>query len=871
MDTSVQGLGHLVSEPEIGLQQDLDNNQDDDFDFEIGGDDAFELTGGAGIENTDYVQHGDGAETHDTPDQSYVHQLHEQDAQASFTDQYDSMSVEHDQQATDVAPFGLDNLTETGEETQDAQADAQTNRDVTAQEELNIDDGAPDNIYYDQTVGDTEFLDETVRPEPRQDHDLMFATTSVSYTQEGDGPLDSGYEARENDVEHALIDDSGSGQSHFAEEETSERLQSAEIAAEHENSNHGGDAQIAADVEEVEAGGGGGPGAELFVDDAPADANATSLDQSNWDPHEGEDEDDDGDQIPAGPTVTVSYLGQEYSMFAQSPDDDPETYFLDEADSIYQPLSQFLEVLRQVVSSELEEGQELFVRIDGLGLEFGESTTKTFLDNTTLAQIIEVNDKLSQHDGGSQHAELYIFLSIQSDPLHRFNELVKGAEDGQGLSHFEQYYEPSGDVSELFDEEEEYGASLSDEPDDDDLEKPFSGLEEVAHGTGDSLDTQQYSNPFRVTDPQQPSSGSNPFTAPGNDFRENETGHFGNFDNHLAEDTSEAADVVHDDHYGVEAAAADSQVIFDEADHGDAISLTEQPEVGDSAEYWASERGVDALSGQDGLELGEATEEQAEVLIDKSEDGHDRTDGENFFYLHGNGCLAPNFCVCESCYDFGLGFETHVDQSSDPVHSSPAHLDPSNAFTDAEWDVIMAVSPKQDSIATDMQTQDNEANIANDEDYLDLGNDGGDRLQFTAATATHNNLTEQLDIQRQITPNSSATGTLNGEDIGHEDEAAVGNLMTADPNHAHNAATDSENVQIDDDEIDWNHDEDDEIDTAGQNPTSLSPSSLSTKRSRLEEEAIDGLGDDTGMFEFPGGSQSHANCLPAAKRRRLET
>lgn len=178
-------------------------------------------------------------------------------------------------------------------------------------------------------------------------------------------------------------------------------------------------------------------------------------------------------------------------------------------------------------------------------------------------------------------------------------------------------------------------------------------------------------------------------------------------------------------------------------------------------------------------------------------------------------------------------------------------------LSDANWGSLVVACSQEDHTSADRQAQDSVANVVDDEDYLDLGDDA----EAQAAT-TDANTADQADPQQRVTPNSSATATLNGEENGQGDEPTG----TQDPVDSHQAPDQINQNEVD--EIDWNHDEDDEMGVADQSPTDLSPSSLSAKRTRSEDEGNEGLGEDSGMFPVRCSSQVETKNLPAAKRRR---
>jgi hypothetical protein len=65
----------------------------------------------------------------------------------------------------------------------------------------------------------------------------------------------------------------------------------------------------------------------------------------------------------------VSYKDAEYSLISSSEDDDPDTFFLNDASLISAPLPRFFAALREVLHEDLTSDDELFLIIDDLGLE----------------------------------------------------------------------------------------------------------------------------------------------------------------------------------------------------------------------------------------------------------------------------------------------------------------------------------------------------------------------------------------------------------------------------------------------------------------------------------------------------------------------
>lgn len=844
-------LGDQAQFPDPGVGHHLEHvqvNQEDDFDFEIGGDDGFDLTEEAENEGGDLVDPSETAQDH--VDQQDMYQLQEHEPPATVAQNEDNEGHDDSSQEIDTSLLEPENFAATTDFTQDTQ----TGSEVADQEvsDKNTETFCQEENYYEETAGDFEVLDDALQQEPMQDHDLMNNATSVDDVHAEDDLQEPADIADDDETETG----NNVGQEF---EVVAEAVQNVEIL---ENIEPEDATQIrtAAVQTEIDNARDDTADATLANHDTEGEAVAQSSDQSDWN-----EEKDDHDDSNASPIVTVSYRGQEYSMFAQAAEDDPDTYFLDDIDSLYQPLSKCLENLRQVISSEVEAGHELFVRIDGLGLEFGESTAKDFVDQTTLAQIIEVNDKLSQNDGGSQHAELYIFLSARSNPVQRFAELAKGAEEGHGLSYFEQYYEESPAGVSLLDDDEKHDLSQDVGSDSLSPEEPSGESEQVNEGKDNLLNAEHGQNPFQIDD-QQLSLNDVAVTETAEPEAEAEAELVENAaDGDIEEAETVDADVngvsddqeVDDTNLGL--SSTELQAMSEEHNFGDAIPLVDQVET-EMGEDWEHDEDIEVSAELNAMEV-ETPAEQTELLIDNSEEGNEHSDGENTFFMSTSSCLAPCFCVCNKCLHLSLeDIQGKADQlSSVPPVASPRSTDTrSFLLSDADWDHLMFNHQPKHLTAANPEAQDMAANVPKDEDYLDLGQDADDQ-----SATVDTNAAEQFDIEQRITPNSSATATLNGEENGPGNEA-VATQELADLGDE----TPNQQQQNEDDEIDWSHEDDNDVGVADQSPTDLSPSSLSAKRSRQEDGGIDGLGEDSGMFSIRYASRFEPDSMPAAKRRR---
>lgn len=872
METAAEEQGHLVPNFEVGHRDAvIDINRDDEFDFEIGGDENLPLVEEANDAYETLADQADGVEAHGTDahvNDSYTYQPQEQVLQASAVDPHDQESHEQSHEELDLETSAFDNIDDTADLTDAAQGDGQGASEYHNQEEKEENEGSEGNeeheehlgdvsheeIDYEETAGEFDGFSNVAQPEIGEDHELMNAATSVEYILEEDDHQKRVDEA-DADQHDVQVDTNILPEGEYTENNTEDNDVTGEDEKEEVDAQ---DASVAAEAYNGSTGNNSAD-ASLAQNASSAEVIDGSLDQPNWNA-----EDQEHQTLTARPNVTISYRGQEYFLFAENSDEDPDTYFLDEVDSIYQPLSQFLGDVREVISSEVETGHGIFMKIDGLGLEFGESTAKDFLDQTTFAQIIDVNNKLVQQDGGSKSPELYIYLSVRSNPLHRFTELANGADEGQGLSNFEKYYEETSTGVSVTNEEGQDDFTQDILSEDLSFDGAHGKTDEVTGGTGSSYNAEQYHNPFRVGDDQQePLVDANI-----SDVAETEAAEpdaltlnekeDGVFDENRNVD-AEFAGGEENNSLGLDATDAE-KISFDDA-LGDGISVSGQVEE-DVAESCVDSH--DAAS-QDVGDAGKL-DEQTEVQIDFSKETHERTDGENSFSLPRSDCVGPGPCLCDNCYDLApLGFEGGCKEFLNTAQASTSTGSTGYVpISEEEWDLM--TDSNMDNTIADKNTQGSAFIAANDEDYLDLGDDGDQGETAYHADEANDDAAGHLNTFRPGSHSSSASATLDGEDSGHGDDAAV-NQSPADPSQAPNS-TEVDTSQPEVDEIDWNHDEDEEIGVAAQNPTGLSPSSPSAKRSRQEDEGASGLGDESGTCWVYIIPQTSANMSPAVKRRR---
>ncbi|KAI1330361.1 hypothetical protein F5Y16DRAFT_415156 [Xylariaceae sp. FL0255] len=144
----------------------------------------------------------------------------------------------------------------------------------------------------------------------------------------------------------------------------------------------------------------------------------------------------------------ISYGDTDYSIFAKSGDDDPNQYFLSDRSTLEVPLAQFLASLREIISEEISPLDELVMSVDGLGLEFSESTSQDFMSKFTFGDLLVLHDKLAQNEETDSLPDLYTYLTIKPNCSHRLMALVDSANAGRGLSELAMYRGPPSFVDD---------------------------------------------------------------------------------------------------------------------------------------------------------------------------------------------------------------------------------------------------------------------------------------------------------------------------------------------------------------------------------------------------------------------------------------
>ncbi|KAJ8120495.1 hypothetical protein ONZ43_g2807 [Nemania bipapillata] len=141
--------------------------------------------------------------------------------------------------------------------------------------------------------------------------------------------------------------------------------------------------------------------------------------------------------------IYISYGETDYQLFAKSEDDDPNQYFLTDKSALDIPLAQFLTSLRDVISEEISPLDDLVLQVDGLGLEFSESTTPDFLEKFTFGDLVILYDKLAKNELAESSPPIYTYLTVKPNCTRRMMALGESANAGRGLSEVALYNDSS--------------------------------------------------------------------------------------------------------------------------------------------------------------------------------------------------------------------------------------------------------------------------------------------------------------------------------------------------------------------------------------------------------------------------------------------
>lgn len=894
MEAVAEEQGHLEANTGVGFEDDTVNViQDEEFDFDIGGNEE-NLEALGGLESTDegltYQTEGN-----DTLDDAHTHSSQGHGTHEAVDEFYEDRMPGQVQDQHDLEVSTFDASADTEDVDQAYQGDAQGDAlgSNTEGENVHHADEAQygesekyqEEIYYEETA---EELGSFVGAGQQDEEEVVQSTTVV--TEHFEYP---------HQEEERFEDEAPVGGASAEETAEMQAVDEEQLPVESDHL----DKVIEDEALMAE------PRREEFTRDTSPEHDSNLVDTvASQAAIETVDALEDVDDQKAGeskhleehPRVRVSYGTAEFYLFAESPDADPDDYFFENTDILDQPLSKFLPGLRQVISEDLQASDELFVKVDGLGLEFGEATTKDFLEQTTFGQVLELYDRLVKLDDiDSETPELYIYLETRPNCLHRLAELTNSANEGRGLSQVAFYYEGTPDFVAVEDESNDYdegGQAVDSDVSFDESHAQAEGNLSASH------QTEQPYNPFRLSESQQEVINTS-----------NSSGVEGEVVNDSVNELLSAeADQDHpdydedDNHASVSGEAAQDEfgLVATDALHDESADGSHQDAdmVPGEDEDLTAEAMDDGSEGEHYVEDGlvgreevAGTEENAEAGNEHSQGDDGSTDGENLSSLELSGCTASTeICDCAFCMSgqpTAIGIAGNVLVESEGTRRVSEHRLVEVALIDAQQ-ALVATGDWSSNLPSTVNTQDplaanhgyynhkqrisadfkiQDYNAAENDDYLDIGateEEPAESAVFAASAGTPG----------PTSHNSSATATLDGEGHGHGDETSASQAL-ADADNLIRTLSQPElgSPERQTDEIHWNDDDDndndndndkDEFDIGNQNQTDLSPSSLSVKRGRQADEDDVGLGDDSSQSSYSKGTRACANITPAAKRRR---
>lgn len=527
----------------------------------------------------------------------------------------------------------------------------------------------------------------------------------------------------------------------------------------------------------------------------------------------------DSDDAPSNddteiPAVTVSYKGVEYPFFYNSPDSEGKECFFDDLSLLHCKMEGVLAGFRRELANELGPFDELVFQIDELGLEFAEvschmgrfagtlltdskSTQPDLISDITLGQVISVFDSLVKNQDADASKPLYALLVTRPNCKKRWLSLVDDAYNGKGLDEV-SYYFASQAQSEMA------------EPEILDDELGMVGEDDNADAT-DWPDSPAESKHDDQDDAQAQDLGEDVPSALEEAANEDDDVGTG-----IAEEDDDATKV--DDTIDESAFDAELTAVVEDLE-GEATMVDTDINLLDESTV-----------------VADADVVESNAMTEVMEDQEPRTSGEN-----GNPdsslsdpCFYPQFCLCVECAstyttddmadnDYAYASlvrntrqtaqnhqstQFHVPFLEVPIERFPSsqirHLhsrsDVSMAFSSTtNADDSFQVPEINDSnplVNTDAEDEvvllnavENDPQWPNDEDSAALVDQ---IIEATDGNATN-----------KVTPNTSATSTLNGDEVTYENNELDMNADVGENDINENDGADVEGQDDELEEIDW--------------------------------------------------------------------
>ncbi|EFX04669.1 hypothetical protein CMQ_1597 [Grosmannia clavigera kw1407] len=514
--------------------------------------------------------------------------------------------------------------------------------------------------------------------------------------------------------------------------------------------------------------------------------------------------------------VTVTWGTEVCPLFKTSEVDSPDSFFLEDLEAANYPLSKFLLTIRSGIASWVHAEDEIFIRIDDLGFEFGETTTEALLDQVTFHNLIALHNTLLTNDDATLSKGLHITLGTRPNCLLRLKKLVSEAGSGKGLSSCQQTAADSDASSDSDDH-----ADKSDEQSSD------NGLmDRVEEEEGGALTPEAEMADVDVTVEE-----TEPFGGEGAELATAEDG---------TESVDHDVDVETEGGHGVEVAAEEAELVDftnEEEDDTGGVSLrtTGGLELARGG-HTPSEASNGHFEQQSKLSEHETAEEVG------NPDQHLKSDIMEPLDQTGG---SPDQEKDGELYKPVLSI-SNGGISDDPLEDSVlAHLEPANGLEAID----------QGHQLGDLQALGEEDN---GDGFLDVSGDFDAVLLPTTVSEWAGDDKAALD-EMDLSLDASVTATLDHDEIDYEDRDTTGLLGTEFGEDARMMSTEAtlhntdvpESVAAADagpDEIDW--DDDDKNGAASE--TASTSATATGKRTRIDEGLEDYLIDDLpGKRHFP--------------------
>ncbi|KAI1087728.1 hypothetical protein F5B19DRAFT_497092 [Rostrohypoxylon terebratum] len=509
----------------------------------------------------------------------------------------------------------------------------------------------------------------------------------------------------------------------------------------------------------------------------------------------------------------ISYGQTDYRLFAKSEDDDPNQYFLRDMSTMELPLGEFLANLREVIADELSILDELVMHVDGLGLEFSETSSGGMLEEWTFGDILGLYDNLVKNDGVEAAPCLYMYLMVRPNCYKRLVALLDSANAGRGLSEIAVYRE----TTPIHDEQADHPGDHS----------PYASSE------GEEDETRHSS--------KSPARGE-----------EAEISYESDEDDHRAEGEDEEHDNDPEEHVEPKSSVAHTPAA--EA-HGESEELDGQAEEATEVSRLNTEENNEAdVNG----EVIDFSDDELDLSSLKQGNTNPPLSPLHFSTLFNHTGLVN--CQCQDCFELSLD-QLDISMPDAPASSglpvaapnTEPHYQSSPTFqwpivSSAELSFLLEQTKSLVILTNTSLPKDQQVNASpRSHDGVNLDKPTTVATAETSASNQHTPPTNELvDVAHSEV--TSATVTLNGDDndeIDYSDDDGEENEEgQEDPPAASDAASTNLKTPIDD-EITWESDDEDvknETTTAPKTTVQVSPSSGKRRRS-----ISDLLDDSTGQ------------------------